>query len=57
MVGYADAHARKTLDGGVTVAKKKAKKKVAKKAPAKKVAKKKVAKKKVAKKAKCCCCK
>ena len=45
----------KTLDGGVTVAKKKAAKKVAKKAPAKKVAKKKVAKKKVAKKAKCCC--
>jgi len=44
----------KTLDGGVTVAKKKAaKKKVAKKAPAKKkVAKKKVAKKKAAKKAK-----
>jgi hypothetical protein len=48
------------LDGGVTVAKKKAAKKVAKKAPAaKKVAKKapakKAAKKKVAKKAKCCC--
>jgi hypothetical protein len=38
------------LDGGITVAKKKAAKKVAKKAPAKKAAK-----KKVAKKAKCCC--
>ncbi len=49
---------RKTLDGGVTVAKKKAAKKVAKKAPAKKVAKKaakKATKKKAAKKAKCCC--
>ena len=44
----------KSLDGGVTVAKKKAAKKVAKKA-VKKVAKKKTAKKKVAKKAKCCC--
>jgi hypothetical protein len=44
----------KTLDGGVTVAKKKAaKKKVAKKAPAKK----KVAKKKVAKKKGKCSCK
>jgi hypothetical protein len=45
-----------SLDGGVTVAKKK----VAKKAPAKKVAKKKTAKKKVAKKAAkkgMCCCK
>jgi hypothetical protein len=42
---------QKTLDGGVTVAKKKAAKKVAKKAT-KKVAKKKVAKKKAAKKAK-----
>jgi hypothetical protein len=49
-----------SLDGGVTVAKKKAAKKVAKKAPAKKVAKKKTAKKKVAKKAAkkgMCCCK
>ena len=48
---------KETLDGGVTVAKKKAAKKVAKKAPAaKKVAKKKTAKKKPAKKmAKCCC--
>ena len=46
----------KTLDGGMTVAKKKAAKKVAKKAPAaKKVAKKKTAKKKVAKKGMCCC--
>jgi hypothetical protein len=44
-----------SLDGGVTVAKKKAAKKVAKKAPAKKVAKKKVAKKKAAKKGMCCC--
>lgn len=43
----------RTLDGGVTVAKKKAAKKVAKKATAtKKVAKKKTAKKKAAKKAK-----
>jgi hypothetical protein len=57
---------RRTLDGGVTVAKKKAAKKVAKKAPAaKKVAKKAPAAKKVAKKkatkkpakkmAMCCC--
>jgi len=52
-----DISSTRTLDGGVTVAKKKAAKKVAKKAPAKKVAKK-VAKKAPAKKAaakKCCC--
>jgi len=51
------AEARKNLDGGFTVAKKKAAKKVAKKA-AKKVAKKaakKVAKKAAKKTTKCCC--
>ena len=51
----------KTLDGGVTVAKKKVVKKVAKKcgrgkeAAAKKVAKKKTTKKPAKKMAKCCC--
>jgi hypothetical protein len=56
-VGSVSSQARNlTLDGGVTVAKKKAAKKVAKKAPAaKKVAKKKTAKKVAKKTAKCCC--
>jgi hypothetical protein len=43
-----DISSTRTLDGGVTVAKKKAAKKVAKKAPAKKAAK---------KASKKCCCK
>jgi hypothetical protein len=59
-VGSVSSGPRFSLDGGVTVAKKKAAKKVAKKvakkAPAaKKVAKKKTAKKKVAKSGMCCC--